>query len=377
MLGARQHSMVFCSRQVGLLMTLLLGACGDDDRCAAVACVDGSVEPDAAVPDFGAPPECTVSAPAAPLCAPLDSDYAPGADDEWLACISDDGEYHRIEDTISSVQRVAAFESMAALLFDPSRDPSADDFVQARILYQEDEGLDSRVVRRYDPRVSVPDDTDCTQVGVPEQYPAYCIGPSTLQPMILQALNRGAEMPDRRLAARVEAGLLWFLYISSLKESLSCTSAPKDCDSSYAYYTGGESARGGVGLARYVAEASPSSHDRVWDGLLALRCWRDLDSDVPAADLELRDRARDQLRRALTHGVAQILRARLAALCAADSGAAAAYHGSFVQAMFGAVELDLTEAQRAQVESLRSTDNPHDVDAMGLAQILDESFMCP
>ena len=67
-----------------------------------------------------------------------------------------------IQPDISTIARVGAYEELQALLFDPTTDPSADDFLDGRLLYQEAEGLDSRLVRRYDPHFAVPDGTDCT-----------------------------------------------------------------------------------------------------------------------------------------------------------------------------------------------------------------------
>src|SRR5690606_38068524 len=104
----------------------------------------------------------------------------------------------------------------------------------------------------------------------------------------------------------------------------------KDCDSAYAYYTGGEPAlggmgRGGIGLAGLVAEVDPYAHDRIWDGILALRCWRDLDPAETATDTALRDRARDQVVRALTDGAAAIVAARLR-IVATREGDEQAYH---------------------------------------------------
>ena len=100
-------------------------------------------------------------------------------------------------------------------------------------------------------------------------FPDYCVGPARIQPVILGALQQGAMGVGDPLvnAARVEAGLLWFFYVSQYKESYTCTTKAKDCDSAYAYYTGGEPARGGIGLAGRVAEADPAAHDRAWDGL--------------------------------------------------------------------------------------------------------------
>lgn len=354
------------------LLALSLLACGDDDTGTP-----DMAPADAAAPaDFGPAPTCSLPAPPTVACEPLATDYAPGADDMWAPCISDDGTYHRIEESISTVARVRAFEAIADLLFDPSGAPSPDDYLMARMLYQEDEGLDSRVARRYDPRFEVPEGTDCTQPGAAEAFPDYCIGPSTLQPLILEGLNEGIAGGGVLPAARVEAGLIWFLYASTRKEALSCTSTPKDCDSSYAYYTGGEVDRGGIGLARYVDEVDPSAHDRVWDALLAVRCWRDLDAAETATDLELRDRARAQLDTAVTHGLAQVVRARLTAMCDASDGLAAAYHWTFVRTVAPALYPTLGD-QRATVEAAVAIDDAGAVDTDAFAAALDAAYDCP
>jgi hypothetical protein len=354
-------------------LALSLLSCGDDDGGSP----DLAVVEDAAAPtDFG--PALTCSLPAMPdvTCEALPTDYTPGADDMWEPCISDDGTYHRIQESISTIQRVRAFEDIASLLFDPGGSPSGDDYLMARMLYQEDEGLDSRVARRYDPRFEVPDGTDCTQPGTAEEYPDYCVGPSTLQPTILDALNDGIEGGGVLPAARVEGALIWFFYASTRKEAFSCTSTPKDCDSSYAYYTGGETDRGGIGFARYVNEVSPSAHDRAWDALLAVRCWRDLDPAETATDLELRDRARAQLDRAVSHGLAQVVRSRLMAMCDADDGLAAAYHWTFVRTVAPALYPTLGD-QREVVEAAIAMDDASMVDTDALTTALDTAYPCP
>lgn len=330
------------------------------------------------------PPACegVVREPPAPACAPLATDYAPGRDDAWPACISDDGEYHRIRPDISTVARVRAYEELEALLFDPTRDPSADDFLAGRLLYQEPEGLDSRLVRRYDPHFEVPEGTDCTIDGAPEAYPDYCVGPAVLSPLVLGAFQAGiegsAEAP-RVHAARIQAALLWFLAVSTYKESLTCTRVAQDCDSSYAYYTGGEEARGGIGLAEEVRAVDPLAHDRAWDGLLAVRCWRDLDPAEVATDLARRDLAREQYDRAVTDGLAAILRDRLLRLCD-TAGAELAYHFAFVQVLGRALDREARERDAAQAAALReelARERPAEVDVARAVAAIDALFDCP
>lgn len=361
---------------------LLLGlvaalACGDDDSMMA----DAGGGDDARVgEDAGAcMPRPVAERPDPGMCEAFATDYAVCEDDAWAPCISDFGTYARIEPEISTIARVGAFEQIAPLLFDAERDPSADEFLMARDLYQEEEGLDSRVARRYDPRADAPEGTDCTLDGVPAMFPDYCVGPAILQPLILDAFaaGMGGETP-RVQAARIEAGLLWFLYASVAKESLTCTTKAKDCDSAYAYYTGGETERGGIGLAGRVMAADPYAHDRAWDGILGLRCWRDLDPGETATDLALREQARDQIDRATTDGVAAVVSARLDELGTGSAEADAA-HWAFVQVLGRALFRPLGDRDAAaatEFETALGEETPP-ADASTLRTLLANVFDCP
>ena len=367
-------------------MKLLLATCA----LVFVGCDTGVVPSDAALPDALAsdagpiaPPQCEglVIEPPAPSCERRATDYTPGADDEWAACISDDGEYHRIEPNISTIARVGAFEELEALLFDPTRDPSPDEFLEGRLLYQEDEGLDSRVVRRYDPHFSVPDGTDCTVSGALESFPDYCVGPAYLGPTILSAfaagIAGGSAEPPRVHAARIEAALHWFFAVSTFKESLTCTSTARDCDSAYAYYTGGEEARGGLGLAEAVSAVDPLAHDRAWDGLLGVRCWRDLDGGDVATDVALRDRARAQLDRAVIDGVAALVRDRLVRACS-SSGGELLYHLAFAQTLGGMLDREARVRSPSQADALRdSLSSLSSIDVARAVAAIDALFECP
>jgi len=310
-----------------LLSSVVLAfGCGDD----AATIPDGGPGGDGGLEELCMPPTFP---PDPGACAANASDYSSGVDDAWDPCISDDGRYHGVETTISSSARVMAFEEIGAMLFTPAADPPSDAFVAGRMIYQEDEGLDSRVVRRYDPHFTVPDGTDCSLAGIPEMFPDYCAGPARIQPIVLDAFNAGiAGTEPRANAARIEAAILWFLAISTYKESLTCTTTANDCDSSYAYYTGGEAARCGIGLARYVAEVDAYAHDRAWDGALAVRCWRDLDDGDVAADLTARDLAREQYDRAVQDGLAAVLRDRVAKI-ETMAGAERDYYFAFAQVL--------------------------------------------
>ncbi|MEM9072513.1 MAG: hypothetical protein AAGE52_28660 [Myxococcota bacterium] len=369
------------------LLTLAL-ACGDDDGMTGM---DSGPDPDSGTTDAGtdsatdmdADVSCTPrdpsSIPNPGSCTAEASDYAVCVDDTWPECVSDTGEYSRIEMSISTIARVRAFEDIAELIFDPESDASSDDFLMARELYQEEEGLDSRVVRRFDPHFTVPDGTDCTLTDTPGMFPDYCVGPSTLQPVLLDAFAEGiAGNSPRVQAGRIEGALIWFLYASVYKESVTCETKAKDCDSTYAYYTGGEEARGGIGLSRYVREVNEYAHDRAWDGVFAVRCWRDLDSGDVAEDLARAQTARTQLDRAVLVGYAGFIAARLRATAAA-TGDAQAYHWAFVQNAAPALDrsyqdLDSTEAA-ALATALEGA--PGDSDLGALADALEATYGCP
>ena len=280
-----------------------------------------------------------------PECEPAASDYSPGADDEWPECISDDGVYHQFQESISTIGRVGGFEEIADFLWrNGSPNPAA--FVAARDVYATGEGLDSRVQRREDEHYPPVTDSDtgdvlrCRDEGVPAMAPERCVGPALILPILNGAFQAGIEGTDPDVqAARIEAALLWFLYVSTHKEANTCALASKDCDSAYAYYSGGEDRSGGLGLAGVVREIAPDTHDRVWDAILAVRCWRDLDSGEEATDLEVRDRAVWQLDTALLHGLARIVADRYESW--ADSGSEA--DAAFVEILGGVLDRAATE----------------------------------
>jgi hypothetical protein len=352
----------------------------------------GSVPPtDAPAVDGGA------DVPTA-ACAPLASDYTPRAamssTDTWAACVSDRGEYVRFDMSTSSIARTTAFERIhldaangrSAGLFDPSRDPAPEEFTAARMVYLEPEGLDSRLVRRTDEHHPQPSPSnDCRMAGVVAANPDYCAGPARLLPIITASFRDGqlgtTGTPPRVLAARIEASLLWFFYLSVYKESLTCATATADCDSAWAYYTGGVQ-RGEArhaALSRYVLALEPATHDRIWDGILAVRCWRDLDRANPAADAVLRERARDQLDRALTRGVAVVLRSRLRAIARASAAEAPA-HLAFVQViapLLDRVARARSAADADRLGSLLAVTDPRSLDADGAVATLDRLFPCP
>ena len=272
-------------------------------------------------------------------CEALASDYQPrvnmSKDDTWAACVVDSGVYAQVDAKVpGTVARVAQYETIADLLW-RNGTPSKEDFTAARDAYITPEGLESRVVRRddlhypnipeneWDPQVDA--DKQCTVEALWTKYPERCVGPSTLRPIIDDAFiagQTGDGDPDVH-AARIRAALDWFLVLSVYKEANTCaTVKAADCDSGWAYYTGGQSIDAGLGIAATLRAASPNTHERIHDGILAVRCWRDLNQDggmyppldqVDAKAQALFEQGWEQLDQALHRGLALLVREQLVA----------------------------------------------------------------
>lgn len=317
-------------------------------------------------------------------CQPRADDYRPrdsnSANDTWPACISDDNSYHPINPSISTVARVAAFEQVAQLLWESNKKPSTQDFIDARVLYAQDQGLDSRVQRREDihyPAAPQP----CSTAGVPDQYPDRCVGPAKLLPILNDAFAKGAAAQAPVVqAARVEAALLWFLYVSALSEVTSCTTKPQDCDSAWAYYAGGGTREAPAGLGRYALELGAETHHRAYDGTLAVRCWRNLDNETgTATDLTTRDRARAQLDVAMLRAVALTVRQRFTELrCSKDEVLAARW--AFLQTLVPFLDRAARERSVAFADTLKAqvaASGPETVDIDAAVAAIDGLFSCP
>ena len=318
-------------------------------------------------------------------CTAEASDYSPGADDTWDACVSDDGTYTQIEENVSSIARVGAFEDIAELLW-RNGTPSADDFISARDLYATGEGLDSRVQRREDEHYPPVSDGNggtlsCRDEGVPAMDPQRCAGPGLILPVLNDAFQRGiaGEEPEVN-AARIEAALLWFFYISSFKEGTTCATTRKDCDSSWAYYTGGNQVDGGIGLAGYLREQVPTAHAEAFNGVLAVRCWRDLDPADAAEDLDMQALALSQLDTAMMYGLSRLLAERLADMTT-STGAEFDAHWAFLQVLGPVLDreaLDRDPTVGAELSSFWASDGP--VDSIEVESVLDQLstvFPCP
>ncbi|MBN1771241.1 MAG: hypothetical protein JXB32_08280, partial [Deltaproteobacteria bacterium] len=245
-------------------------------------------------------------------------------------------------------------------------------------------GLDSRVQRREDlhyPAVPAGEGT-CTDAGVPELYPDRCVGPGRILPIVNDAFALGAAGTDPWVqAARLEAAFLWFLYVSAYKEPHTCTETPRDCDSAWAYYTGGEPRDGGFGMAGYVRSLDLETHDRAWDGLLTVRCWKNLDHETGVStDLVTRDRAIAQLDRAAIRGVALIVRERLDTLAAAATDEARRAAWAFLRILGGVLDREAMVRDPAVAGVLRTElarTDPTTVDIDAARDAIDTLFPCP
>jgi hypothetical protein len=327
---------------------------------------------------------------AAQMCADRRVGYYESSDtagDDWDACVSDDSAtvYARFNETISSAGRIGAFEQIADVLWRIEGDPSPTAFVDARELYAVDEGLDSRVQRREDEHYPPVTDGEgntlrCRDEGVPEMDPDRCVGPAQILPILNDAFAEGAAGEDPKVnAARIEAALVWFFYVSTHKETVTCAAASKDCDSSYAYYTGDRPRGEGIGLAGYYRRLAPDAHEAVWDGLLAQRCWRDQDDAEQATDMELMNQALDQLDAGLLYGFARVVAARLSEMSVAvgDDRAAA---WAFVQIAGPVLQRSAEERDAGEAATLAAAwgaSSADDVDVDATLQALQALYPCP
>ncbi len=332
-------------------------------------------------------------------CTVLATDYVPGADDDYAACISDSGTYELVADPPGTIARIDAYEDIAALLW-LAGEPSPDDFIAARVAYEIDEGLASRVDRREDLHYpAIPEaewdpgldpDKQCSNTDLATAYPDRCVGPATMRPLLSQAFIDGIEgTGDPNLhAARIKGTLLWFLYLSIYKEANTCfTVAAKDCDSAWAYYTGGAQAEGAViGFAKFVAEYSGNTNTRIDDGLLALRCVRDLYpedmypllGDLPQEGQDLFAQAWEQLDEALHRGLAIVVRQH--ALGQDSCGDAALANWELVKIVGGALQREAGErdaSAASELDGLYALSDPSPDDSARIVELLDQVFPCP
>jgi len=316
-------------------------------------------------------------------CNATATDYQPrdnnSANDTWATCISDDGSYHKIEASVSSIARVQAYDAIGLKLWADGAEPTFQDFFDMRVLFEEEQGLGSRVARRYDVHYDPPATGKCDEDGVADANPDYCVGPATLQPLIVAAFADGSAGRDRLVnAAKIRAAIQWFMYVSSVKEGTTCTDSPKDCDSCWAYYSGGTDRDTPIGLAADIRALSPETHDRAFDGVLAVRCWRDLDQSIPAGDAAMRDRAVAQLDAAVVRGMAILIRQRFAALACSTVDYQRAEHEALriLVPLFDR-ETRARDAATADLLLAEVAKDASAIDVSGVLAAIDATYPCP
>jgi hypothetical protein len=347
----------------------------------------GSLNPDGGAGDGTGgqlcDPDGMTPLPPPPACTVGSTEYTPrdpeSAGKRYPACISDDNAYHPFQSDVPSNARLAAIESIGRMLgWKGAKVPTAADFEQARVLYTQPEGVDSRVQRRED--VHYPEAPKlCRDMTSDEikQYPDRCVGPAKIIPMLNDAFQKGQSGIEPLVqAARVEAALIWFMYVSYYKEGLGCQIELNQCDSTSAYWGGNQdrTAPPTGGLGRYIKELSPEAYERGWDAVLAMRCWRDVDNPGGTGmNLELMNRVGVQLDRAGDHALALIVRHRLQNL-----GCGAAWET--VKILGGVLDRAATVADPAAAQVLRdelAKVDPNAVDVKAATSALEKAFPCP
>lgn len=386
------------------LMTLLaLTACGGDDgnqsdESDGTAAVDSSGGADST---GGCEPTEVMFDPVDESpCAPLATDFTPGADDMWPACVADSGEWTTVlEDPPGSADRSVAYDDILALLRSGTT-PTADDFNMARTRYSVGEGLESRIVRREDlhfPVIPMADqdpgvdfDKQCTVGDNATTYADRCVGPAKIAPIINAAFDAGTTgMGDADVnAAQIDAAIAWFMFVSTYKESASCIQLPEDCDAHRGYFQGAEPRDQPNGLGKQIRDISPMAYDAVYDGMLAVRCWRDLypaDPDPTWEELMMEGqdtfiRAHEQLDNALWYAFARLVREHIEQQPAA-CGSAADANWAYLKIVGPVLAPEAERRDAANAATLAATfagDTPPAPEVLqaGVAAI-DALFSCP
>ncbi len=265
--------------------------------------------------------------------------------------ITDPNAYPQFSMSAAAPGRIRAIDALdrAGGFFDPTRDPAPSEFAlmaapdggadtSANGLFTST-GIGTRYQRRADEHYAVPAGLTLSATyqdfcGVSANAMAngdYCAGPVALNPVLTASLAAGLSGTGsaRVHAARIQGTLQWWEFISSYKESLTCAPVAADCDSAFGYYGGGAGRNDATqyGLARALVamgDTGRAVHDRIYDALQAVRCWRDMDGGramppTAATNEMLREQARLQLDRALTRGMVLILQSRLRQFAGTDA----------------------------------------------------------
>lgn len=366
----------------------LIGGCA----CSALAWIGGACgADDPGKTSTGTPPDpevlliCDVNQGATDrsnaTCTPLPDDYTPrdaaSANDSWPACISDQNQYVPFGPLTLTAAHVQDFKDISMQLrFGGLYSPSLQDFNVAHALYSAAGGIESFASTLEDdhyPAAPKP----CQDLTPEEQaqYPFRCVGPIRIKPILDIAFEAGKIGQEPVLnAARIEAALLWYFYLVTYQEANRAAIVAEAVDGAWGAYSGGQSRENPVALAKYIFDRDQSAHQRIWDGLLAVRCWRDLDNPQgPAMNLELQKRAVEQLDRALIHGMAAILRQRVQVISCEPAWESSEVLGGVLLREAQARDADLGTIFQEEISRRRAIL----VDEEKLTNAMDGLFVCP
>lgn len=331
---------------------------------------------------------CQPAAPD-PKCPHATTDYEPrvcmSEKDTWAACVSDKGTFTLIGMSAPpSASRTMAFDQMAPKLWANPSAPTKDDFLAARDLYTIPNGIASRVERRQDvtwPELPGDDKLACSDMMIAKMYPDRCAGPGRLLPIINDAFTKGINGTDPRIqAARIEAALVWFFYISTTSEVWTCSFDDiEDCDAAWGYFNGAQPRESPMGIGKYFKGLDDETYQRSFDAILGERCWRDLDKDMPAKRMDLMKLATDQLIKAEIRGEALVLKDRFTKLAAA-TGEVQAAHLAFINTLGPLLDHQARMINAAKADALKaqwSATSADKVDAAAAKSAIDALFPCP
>ncbi|HMY57493.1 MAG TPA: hypothetical protein PKL17_19630 [Pseudomonadota bacterium] len=356
---------------------------------------------DSTTPMQQMPNLCVADTPATPMCKPFtgalssckcsNDEYAPrfnnSKNDTWPACISDanPSKYVQLGSSLpASAARAQAFVDMGTMLWKKGSTPTATDFTVARDKYSVAEGLGSRVARRQDihyPEVPGDNKFACADQTVATMYPDRCASLAKLKPIVDAAFTAGiAGTKPLVQSARIEAALLWFFYLSPLSEEWTSTFDDiEDVDSAWGYLTGGTDRGSPIGIGQYIQSLDGETYDRAFDGVLAGRCWRDIDKAFPSTCSLFYQRTTSQLDKALTRGMALILRDRIGKIPTL-TGEAQEAALNFVNIIGGLMDRAARAIDPAKADQLKTSTQATTAAGVNVTQaqsILDTLFACP
>ena len=348
--------------------------------------------------DMAPATQCMADKPATTMCQPFSGDLASckcSVDDDaprtngskmdtWPACVSDGKSYVLFgPSTPGASARTLAFDSIGKKLWKNTAIPSSADITAARDEYAVANGIGSRVARRQDihyPEVPGSDKFACNDATIAAMNPDRCAGPGKLKPIIDDAFTKGiAGTKPIVQSARLEAALLWFFYLSTLSEVwTSSFDNAADVDSSFGYLSGTERGKP-IGLGLYFQQLHRETYERAYDAVLASRCWRDLDRALPSTCSLFYQRAASQLDRAMTRGMALILRDRIGKIPTL-TGEAQEAALNFVNILGGLLDRAARAIDPAKADQLKTQTQATMAGSVNVSQaqsIIDTLFACP